>query len=160
MINTCWQVRKSAIHTNIPAMTWAARVCKKIGVPSLGTSTKSLTSVVVDILSEIFTNEARVPVTTFIRQPADNKAKILTVAHFRDNDVYDKSIRRDRLEESSQRVISNAREVKEVKGRSGWAFGGREKESACESRKRDCTSDARINRYICIYHGKISTQQF
>lgn len=110
MIDTCWQVRKSAIHTNIPAMTWAARVCKKIGVPSLGTSTKSLTSVVVDILSEIFTNEARVPVTTFIRQPADNKAKILTVAHFRDhgatNDVYDKSIRRDRLEESSQRVIS------------------------------------------------------
>lgn len=68
-------------------MTWAARVCKKIGVPSLGTSAKSLTSVVVDILSEIFTNEARVPVTatTFIRQPADNKAKILTVARFRDH---------------------------------------------------------------------------
>lgn len=159
MINTCWQVRKSAIHTNIPAITWAARVCKKIGVPSLGTSTKSLTSVVVDILSEIFTNEARVPVTTFIRQPADNKAKILTVAHFRDKWC----LWQIDSTWSTWGIIATRnleREGGKRGKREGWVFGGREKESAWESRKRDCTSDARINRYICIYHGKISTQQF
>lgn len=71
--HTCWQVRKSATDTNTPAITWAARVCRKIGVPSLGRSaTKSLTSVVVDILSSGFTYVACVPVTPtpFIRQPA------------------------------------------------------------------------------------------
>lgn len=66
-------MRKSATDTNTPAMTWAARVCRKIGVPSLGRSAaKSLTSVVVDILSSGFTYVACVPVTPtpFIRQPA------------------------------------------------------------------------------------------
>lgn len=69
---TCWQVRKSATHTNTPAMPWAARVCRKIGVPSFGVF-ESMTSVVVDILTVEFTYEACVPVTAtpFIRQPVD-----------------------------------------------------------------------------------------
>lgn len=67
---TCWQVRKSATHTNTPAIHWAARVCRKIGVPSWAASTK-LASVVVDILSGFTSACVPVTATPFICQPAD-----------------------------------------------------------------------------------------
>lgn len=125
-------------------MTWAARVCKKIGVPSLGTSAKSLTSVVVDILLEVFTNVAYdVPVTAtpFMRQPAnaDNYVAILIAMNCFDN----------RQRNHHDRVISNAK----TRVTGGERDTGKERKNgrkkARASRKlRDCTSDG-SHKSIC-----------
>lgn len=34
LIRTCWQVKKSAIHTKAPAIPWAVFVCKKMPSPT------------------------------------------------------------------------------------------------------------------------------
>lgn len=132
---TCWQVRKSATDTNTPAMTWAARVCRKIGVPSLGRSAvKSLMLVVVDILSSGFTYVARVPVTPtpFIRQPgggtqrAQNTQRII----FRDEGQRRGEVTCFRVAHPSRRSTKSHRDrvISRARGRLWWQVEEEEEE--------------------------------
>lgn len=129
---TCWQVRKSATDTNTPAMTWAARVCRKIGVPSLGRSAaKSLTSVVVDILSSGFTYVACVPVTPtpFMRQPAGRHttrvSEKLFLGRRETYDVFSASSPSRRTTRGDHRGRVITREREDARGAGGRARGGR-----------------------------------